>query len=373
MRLLHSESHDRQRRLTSRGTGRQRRGSVLVLVTLLAIPMLAMAALAIDYGYLLKTKSDLQRVADAAALASVQNLVPRANGTQDLDAVRATLRSYVRTNSNQSFEVLDADIEIGRYDPATIYSTVTLLNSGVFDCVRVTVRRDANANSRVGLFLAPLLGMRDAAVTATATAVLQKAAILQPGADVLPFSVPQSTWDAQPIGKNWSIYGDGKMANDQGSPIPGNWGTVDIGNTNDSTSDINDQILHGLRQSDLNALSADGRISGNSQLDARVPVSLQGDPGLSSGLKSSVEAINGQFRIVPIYDTNSGGGGNTLDVHVVKWGIVKVIDSNWAGANNTYVTIAKSYAYEGELRPNPNLSSTSASIEGAYTSPMLVQ
>jgi Flp pilus assembly protein TadG len=371
MRRIHSKASNGRRRLTA--VRRRRRGATLVLVTLLTVPLFAMVAFSLDYCYLLKVRSDLQRCADAAALACVQDLVPAADGSQNLNAVRATLRSFVVANSEQSFQVLDADIEIGRYNPATIYSNVTLLQSGVYDAVRVTVRRDASANSRVGLFIGPLLGMPDAAVTATATAVLQKAAILPPGADVLPFSVPQSVWDTQLIGDKWSIYGDTKITDSLGNQIPGNWGTLDIGNENNSTSDLSDQILNGLRQSDLDALHADNRIPTTTQIDGRASVSMQADTGLSSGLKHSVEAIHGQFRIVPIYDTSTGAPGNNLEFHVVKWGVIKVIDSKWNGAKDTSVTIAKAYDYEGDLRPNPDLGSTSGNIEGAYTSPVLVE
>jgi hypothetical protein len=79
------------------------------------------------------------------------------------------------------------------------------------------------------------------------------------------------------------------------------------------------------------------------------------------------------MRLVPIYDTNNGAGGNNLEYHVVKWGVVKVIDSNWKGSKSTHVTIAKAYSYQGELRPNPDLSSTVPWIEGAFTAPVLVE
>ncbi len=370
---IRSETPKLRKRLNKSASFKLRRGAVLVLMTLLMIPMLAMVAFSVDYGYLLKVDSDLQRCADAAALAAVQDLVPAADGTQDLAQVRASLRQYVTLNSDVSFQVLDSDIEIGRYDPATIYSNVTLLSTGVFDAVRVTLRRDGTVNSRVPLFIAPVLGIQDAVVTATATAVLQKPSLLPPGADVLPFSVPQDVWDTQGIGDQWSIYGNGKMKDASGSVLPGNWGTVDIGSTSNSTSDLNDQITDGLRQSDLDALNSDARISNNSYIDASQPVSLQADTGLSSGLKHSVVPVHGQTRIVPIYDSNSGTPGNTLNINVVKWGVVKVIGSEWKGEKNTNVTIAKSYAYQGELRPQPSLSNTTGTVEGAFTSPVLVE
>ena len=368
-----SESPKRRTRVNRPASHKGRRGATLVLITLLLIPLLAMVAFSVDYGFLLKVDCDLQRCADVAALAAVQDLPPAPDGTQDLALVRATVRNYVAMNLDPSFQVLDSDIEIGRFDPATIYSNVTLLNNGIFDAVRVTLRYDASANSRVPLFVARVLGMQDAAVTATATAVLQKPLNLPPGVKVLPFAVPQDVWDAQDKGDEWSIYGDGKITDDFGAEIPGNWGTLDIGPTSNSTDDLNSQILNGLTQLDLDALYADNRIPTNTYIDGSQPVSMQGETGLSTGLKHSIEPIHGQTRIVPIYNSNSGAGGNLLEYNVVKWGVVKVVDSNWQGAKNTNVTIAKWYDYHGELSPNPDLSSTTEYIEGAYTSPVLVE
>ncbi len=327
----------------------------------------------VDYGYLLKVETDLQRCADAAALAAVQDLIPADDGSQDLDAVRAAAKLYAQSNLGFGFQVLDSDIEIGRYDETTIYSNVTLLNTGVYDSVRITLRRDSQANSQVALFFAPLLGVQQSAVTATATAVLQKPMMLPPGANVLPFAVPQDAWDSRGIGEEWSIYGDGKITDFAGGQIPGNWGTLDIGSTSNSTDALNAQILDGLNQADLDALHGDGRISSNASIDASASVSMQADTGLSTGLKQSVQPIHGQTRIVPIYDGNSGAGGNNLEFSVVKWGVVKVVDSHWQGDKNTNITIAKAYDYMGELTPQPDLSNTNGVVEAAYTTPVLVE
>ena len=116
----------------------------MVLIALMIVPLFAMVVFSVDYGYLAKVRSDLQRSADAAALAAVQDLIPTSAGIQDLQSVRQNVRTYVTSNIDASFQVRDADIEIGRYDPATIYSNVSLLNDGTFDTVRVTLRRDSN-------------------------------------------------------------------------------------------------------------------------------------------------------------------------------------------------------------------------------------
>lgn len=370
-----------------------RRGTLAILGGALMVAMLGLAAFSVDYGYLLKVRTDMQRIADAAALAATQDLIPDDNGNQNLTAVRAAVRSSVAGNvDDPSFQVANADIEIGRYDPDTIYSGVTLRNTGIFDTVRVTLRRDGNVNPNVTLFFARILGTDTTAVTATSTAVLQKAMLLEPGADVMPFSIPLDVWQGKAPGEQWSIYGDGRLEDPIGNPIPGNWGTVDIGATINATSDINTQILNGLRQSDLDHLYSDSRIGQNTHIDAEDTFWANADPGMSSGMKHGVEPVHGEMRIVPIYDqlntdeddddgngngngngNGSNSGGNNLEYRIVRWGVVKIIDSSWNGNNaNTYVEVQKNYMYSGELRAKNDLSAP-AKIDGAYTSPVLVK
>lgn len=236
----------------------RRKGVVAVLTAVLMVPLLGIVACAVGYGYLLKKRADLQRAADAAALAAVRDLVPDDNGNQDLALVKTTLRAYAAANVEDvtNFSVLDADIEIGRYDPATIYTNFTMLNTGTFDTVRVTLRRDSTANSGVSLFFASIFGINDSDVSVTATAVLPPARMITPGVGVLPYSIPEAVWDAANPGDEWSVYGS-KMEDDFGNNIPGNFGTLDIGGSNNSTSDLRDQILNGLRQTDLDELYSD--------------------------------------------------------------------------------------------------------------------
>lgn len=351
-----------------------RRGAILVLAAVMVAVLLGIVAFAVDYGHLLKVRTDLQRTADASALAAVQDLIKKDDGTQDVNAARATARTYAANNvNNTSFQVPDGDIQIGRYDTNSIYSSVVLLNDGTFDAVRVTTRRDGSANPEVPLFFARILGMSEAPVTASATAVLQKAAGMGPGADVLPFATPKTLWDSLATGAQWTVYGDGKVVDALGNTIPGNWGTVDIGNNANSTSDMNDQIVNGLRQTDLDALYSGGRMPQNSYIDGSQPMWLQGEPGISAGLKHGVQAVHGKQKVIPIFDSLGGGGGNTSEFHIVGWGVVTVIDSKWSGSNNIQVRVKKSHALMGELKPAGSLSTTSGVIDGAYTSPALVE
>lgn len=351
-----------------------RRGAVAVLAALLIIPLVAMVAFAVDYGYLLKVRTDLQRAADAAALAATQDLAPNELGGQDLEAVRARAREYTTENLGQSFAVLDSDIEIGRYNPATIYWYVTLLDDGIFDTVRVRLRHDTQVNSPVGLFFARALGIANADVTATATAVLQRATSINPGTKILPFAVPVDEWKSKALGEIWSVYADGKLTDSSGATVPGNWGTVNIGSTNNATVDLRTQIAEGLSQSDLDALYNDGRTPSPVAIQADQAFWANGDPGMSIGMKDAVIDAHGSTRVIPLFDTMAGDpAGSNTEFHIVGWGVVKVIDSQWRGEKKSYVDVKKAFGYDGALGPASRLGQPGNIIDGAYTRPVLVQ
>jgi hypothetical protein len=329
-------------------------------------------ALSVDYGFLLYVDADLQRVADQAVLAAVRELEPEADGSQDLARVRQFVRDYVRENAGENFVVRDEDIEIGRFDPDTVYTSFSLLNNGIYDSVRITVRRSDLANASISLYFARVFGNDSANINARATAVLQKAKYLEPGADILPIAMSSEVWDSRARGDSWSVYGDGRILDGLGNEIPGNWGTLDIGSNSNSTNDLGNQINDGLRQSDLDALHAAGTIPDNTRIAGTAQIWLNGDTGFSSGIRHGIENAHGHKKIAPIFDqTISQGGG--LEFRVVGWGVVEVVNSRWNGNSKSFVEIRKSYTYDSDLRPNPDLGDTTDVIEAAFTSPVLVQ
>ncbi|MEZ6097115.1 MAG: pilus assembly protein TadG-related protein [Pirellulaceae bacterium] len=363
----------RQRIRTRNGIGRNRRGAVVVLFALLIIPLLGLIAFVVDYGYLVATKVNLQRAADNAALAAVRDLVPDSYGYQDAAAVRQTLRDYVNQNLDDGFIVLDGDIVIGRYDPATAYSNFHIVSSGIYDTVQVTVRYDEQANSPISMFFAKVLGIDSEELAATATAVLQKARYLPEGSDILPVAVPVDVWNDNPLGEVWSIYGDGKIEDYQGHEVPGNWGTIDVGANSNGTSELTDQILNGLRQVDVDVLYENGTIETSEYIDSQYEMWLNGDTGISSGMKSSIIESHGDVKLIPLFDVHNSDVGGNLSYHVVAWGVVRVVDSRWNGNHKSYLEIQKSFLYDGDLRPVDSLADQIDVIENAFTSPVLVR
>jgi hypothetical protein len=85
----------------------------------------------------------------------------------------------------------------------------------------------------------------------------------------------------------------------------GNFGTVDVGNPNNSSSDLKRQIVEGPNDDDMAYFP-------DSTLDLSSPVVLNGDTGLSAGIQSSLEEIIGQRRAFLIYNQVSGPGNNAM-------------------------------------------------------------
>lgn len=351
---------------------RNRQGTIATLMSVMILPLLMLLALSVDYGFLCLVKTDLQRSADHAVLAAARELVPDDWGQQDVDAVKTMVRYAIEQNLGDEFAIDDDDIEIGRYDPTTIYSGLQILDTGTFDTVRITLRRDDIDNQSISLFFARLFNRDRASVWVSATAVLQRARYLGPGANVLPIGVDVQAWDTLSIGDEMSVYGDGRVENHQGQTIPGNWGTIDIGDDSNSTAALRKQIVDGLSQDDLDALHDDGIIESADYIDTTQEVSLKGDPGFSAGIKHAMWEVEGQTRIVPIFDHVSGNGNNT-SYDIVKWAAVRMVDFRFAGSKNSYVEIRKSFLYDQAMLPIHDLSDQSGGIENVYTYPALVE
>ncbi len=354
----------------------RRKGGVLVLVAVSLIGLMLVVAYCIDYGYLLLVRTDLQRCADAAALAAAQELLPDEDGNQPDDAednARAVAQNYANLNARSgTITIATEDIEIGNYDAATVNSgSVTILSDALPNTVRVTLRLDGTVNSSVPLFFGRVIGANEASMVVTATAAIRRPRSLAVGNGILPMAMDESEWNSMSYGDEVVVYGDGRVEDQYGNQVAGNWGTVDIGNSNNSTNDLRNQIENGLRQSDLDFMAGDTDING----DPRIPDNTElppntwvnGDPGLSAGMQSALSNVIGQTRMIPIVDQISGGNGNNSEFHVVRWGVVNIVSAQLTGKkSNKHVRVRKTSIYNGSLRPHSDLSVTTEMIDGAF-------
>jgi len=154
----------------------RRRAATAVVVATLVPALVGFAALTIDIGVVYNTKADLQRAADAAALAAADRLSGLYYGEPEDRALEAATEIVA---SNLVFgDILTVDpsndVILGRafYNEATQSYGFNPTNV-IPDSVRVTVRRSADSpNGATPLFFAGIFGMNSTNLSATATATL---------------------------------------------------------------------------------------------------------------------------------------------------------------------------------------------------------
>ncbi len=160
---------------------------------------------------------------------------------------------------------------------------------------------------------------------------------------MLPFALDIETWQALQAGNAADQYtydstqGSVSPGPDgirevnlypQGTGSPGNRGTVDIGGANNSTADIARQIIEGISTHDLQELGKPLALNADGILE------LNGDTGISAGVKDELTSIIGETRIIPIFECVSGNGNNAK-YRIVQWAGVRVLNVKLTGAMNS--------------------------------------
>ena len=365
------------------------------LVAVICPALLAFAALSVDIGALYDAKAELQRCADAAALAGAGALIDerrlRNNGGMDLEidiAARYTAYEYVTRNHvlgdgpTVSLNVLNrdgGDIVLGTLsDLSNYHEPLSTVNPDDYNSVRVRVRRDRERNGPIGLFFARIMGVYTANVGAKATATFEdgvtgfKVTPNTSNADLMPFALNIDVWRAMmagthSTGDDFSFDPDtGEV--DSGSDgleeinfypgggvtqlVPGNFGTVDIGGSNNSTADIVRQLLEGVNADDL------AHHGGELKLGDDGTLTLDGDTGLSAGLKDALEAIIGQPRVIPLF-SNVAGTGDTAQFTIVGLAGIRILDVKLTGAPDTlYLMIQQAQVSDDAAITEPGTNSS---------------
>jgi Flp pilus assembly protein TadG len=324
--------------------------------------MLAMIAFAVDVGYLQVARTQLQQSADAAAIAATMELVDSGFSTSpDLTAETASARSiavqYAAANPictvAPSVDPNDGngtsgDVVVGYLqDPSDQTQVMDFTDPNRANAVQVRVQRTSNTNGEVHLFFGRIFGNTGQPVTATATAALLnnlggfQAPASGGNLGILPFALDEQTWNDMMAGggdDDWtwdpaqSQISSGADAvrevnlYPQGTGSPGNRGTVDIGGNNNSTHDIARQIVYGVNSSDLAQMPG-----GMMALNADGELTLNGDTGISAGIKDELSSVKGEPRVIPIFRSVTGPGNNAQYL-IVKFVGVRVLDVKLTGA-----------------------------------------
>ena len=352
---------------------KSRRGMAAVLVAVLLPVFIGMLALSVDVAVLSVARSQMSTAADAAALAGALELATenRVRGSTNLsDEINAAntqavalatdnriLAAVPVVNANTS-NPSGGQIMVGYLNPTNPSAMLVTSTawSQLYNSVQVKILRDADHGGPVPTVFAQLMGFKGSNVTVSSTATAQAysisgfKAVGSLSANLLPIVLDKTTWQSMMARSSTDQYiydestgtvtsGADGIYESQLYPVssgsPGNWGTIKVGVSNNSTSTLSSQIRYGITPSQLATYP-----SGTIQLDSTQnppSITFSGNPGISAGIKSALEAIIGKPVAVPIYD-EAGGNGNNAWYRVIAFQPARVLAVNFQG-NPKYVII----------------------------------
>ncbi len=327
---------------------RKRRGAAAVFGLFLMISLLILTAVTMDLGTIRVAQAELQRTADAAAMAACWEMYERQRAgvsgsvmLQEGAREVANEISYHNTVAQSATQFGSDDVQVGQYDGSAGEFSSSEFNQ---NAVSVLARRESAVNGELPLFFGSLTGRDTQSLRTTATAAMFSAisGFNEPKAgkslNILPFALDLPSWEAAVAGTTSDKYAYQNESVQRGSdgvyevnlyPIgtgaPGNRGTLDIGGANNSTEDLARQILHGLSRQDLIEMGKPLTFDSSGKLD------LNGDTGISAGIKDELATLVGKTRIIPIFLQVQGNGDNATYT-IVRFEGVRILSVKLTGA-----------------------------------------
>lgn len=156
------------------------RGAVVIWFALLLPVLLGLAALAIDLARLGLAKAELQNAADAAALGGARSLSDPGGAPYNWAAATTAAELVARRNVANAEQIQDAQIETGYWnlqDPSLGFQPLPHTPvAGDVAAVRATVAISGTQNNGpLPFFFAPILGIDESDIEASAVAILPTA------------------------------------------------------------------------------------------------------------------------------------------------------------------------------------------------------
>ena len=157
---------------------RRRRGAVLLLTVFLLIFLLGVIAFAVDIGYVLVAKTELQTAADSAALAAGATM----GNSQDTSVATGVQFAGLNKVGGRNVVLANSDLVFGTWD--TTARTFTPSQSGLSNAVKVTARADNTTSGAIPLFFGAVFNQHSVNLQASAVATCNPARHLLRGRSV---------------------------------------------------------------------------------------------------------------------------------------------------------------------------------------------
>ncbi len=342
------------------GRRNRRRAALLILACVSLVSTLILCGLVIDVGNVNVARTELQRGADAAALAAVATMMEQSDWTAPPNTsvvsyhARNAATEYVALNPCRGVNTMtlprndentpNGDLVLGHYNSTT---GVFDPNDTRYNAVRLFLRRDDVQNGPIPLFFGGLVGMRGVNAFARAGAYSEtnisgfrppQGANPNDTSKLLPFSLNVKALDTNRLFPGW-IGADDEDPYSVTFEAPGNFGTVNLISPTSTSSGMvgnsaNTMIRHirlGPTGDELLTWGEDGfglhSVDDNDTWFAM----LNGDTGVVAAMASAIEDILDQPRIIMLHEEVTGQG-NTAMFKVVCFVGIKITDFRLTGA-----------------------------------------
>ncbi|MHC4234550.1 MAG: pilus assembly protein TadG-related protein [Planctomycetota bacterium] len=378
----------------------RRRAAVVAFVSVSMVLLLGVASLTVDVGLLYNAKADLQRAADAAALAGASAYVSdaalagRESGVREVAMKRATHLAHRNPTLGTPTRLGQTDIVFGKHDYDKPLGPLVI--GGATNAVQVTTRRTTESlDGPIPLVFAAVLGSRYGNVEATARSAFHDGLAGYKGADgVLPFTIHEKIYEDRYLnGPDTYTYDNGIVnAGDGVSEIvlfpwnwqeemeevtalettgedgidgqqgTGNFGTLAIGLDSVGTAAVEEQIQTGITSeqmvtefgtSDLVFYDDEGNPN-------TYPAS--GSPGVSVGMEDSITPLLGQVVGFFIHRSlTDHGSGAVYEISGIRFG--RLMEVQLSGNRHERAIVIQPVPYtDSNVMVSDNAPSTGGQI-----------
>lgn len=367
-----------------------RGGTVVVFTAVTITVLLGACALAVDLGYAYSVQAQLQRNADAAALAGTSAIVSDnllSDNPQDPTVeIVARIEAYALANPSGgvSIHIRADDILPGSLaDPYNPNEPVAPTSFELFNAVQVSVRRDESINGSISAFFAGIFGVDSIPLSASATAIVLDgfAGFRPPPSEqtspLLPFTIHKDLFQSQ-LDQGLDLFGwDSSSQQIISSPdgireiriFPavvdvGNFGTLNIGVGNQGTQQLGSQIQHGLTENDLIDEIGTPNISFLDDGGQFTTYTITGNPGISGGLVSYVELRLGDLVGFFLHDETTANGSN-YEYRITSLRFGRLLEIDLTGNPSDKRLVLQPVVYDGPgVQTDPDGESSEGLVVG---------
>jgi len=375
----------------------RRNGAVLVIVAVSIMVLIGFAAIVADVGVMYNARQDLQRTADASALAGVSalvgdNMMKVIMGTADAGTFPAIEQNIIdrsqdihKRNPFLNGGQVIAELEDIKYGFINIYSGTSPIETGVpqedINAVYVISKKEeGHTNGAMPLFFAAIFGKHSTNISASAVAAFdtrfERFIIDTPGAaNLIPFTIHEDAYEQEyNYGGDNYAYDDGTVSRSPDGireirlyPYPlsgsgyeegdGNFGVLNVGTENQGIDAERVQIENGISGQDLIDEIGTDELSFENEAGESITYDMTGSPGLEASLKDVIEPKIGD--IVGFFTHNHvilSGSNATYTVTGLKFG--RVMDIKLTGSPDQKGFYIQPVIYSGGgIKINPERES----------------